>query len=884
MRRSILSGIGICLVLSVFSQNKKNDSLAGFDVAGALEHASHLKTSTEKNFFLEHAKRTYKIKKYNLYPVPNNSGAISNSKPPVGGIGVLQGPQPVGCANVDFEQGNTATWNVQGDFTVMNGGTDPYGGFPCVYPGGTTSLKLNDDNVSGTKTTFSASATRTIAVTNANNQFQLHFAFCLLNFPHPGNFAATFKVEFFNSSNNQLLACPNFSCYYANPPGQFFGMPTSVVQTSPVQGINIGNQQYPVSYVPWQNVSIDLSAYNGQTITAKIECNWCAFDYDWGYCYIDADCAPLINATPINQCAGTLCGPPGMATYTWTPPPGGGAVQTTSCITATTPGTYVCTVTSFVTCLLAQTYTYVIYPAPVPAFTSNTVCLGSITNVNSNSSPNGGSGISNYTWDFGDGSALVTGNGANVAQHQYAAPGLHNVELKVENVGGCRDSISIPISVSPMPSADFTANNICQGGITSFTNTTQANGTNITNWYWDYTYDNVTDNVTFAPSLTYPNSGVFNVALTAVTDLGCSHTMIKAISVYSNPVAQFAFTRTCLGDATYFTDLSYVIGNNGTINSWDWDFDNNIASTEATGQFAGTTFSSYGPKTINLSISTNLGCRSSAAISMYVNPSPNVNFTSDRQAGCEPLAVTYTNQSTILNGSIATYSWSVGDNGGSTEETFTHVYPTGHYTVSLTAISDSGCVSNIIVPNYIFSYPTPIAHYTVDPQTTSILEPIVNFSNLSYGPYNQFWWYFGDKPQPDSVTANPTHFYDTDFGSEYMTTLIVRNEYACSDTTQRLVVIDPDYVMYVPNAFTPNGDGLNDIFQAKGYYIEKFNMDIFDRWGEIIFKTDDINKGWDGTVRGGSKIAENCVYVWKAIVIDVNHKRHMLTGHVTLMK
>jgi gliding motility-associated-like protein len=96
------------------------------------------------------------------------------------------------------------------------------------------------------------------------------------------------------------------------------------------------------------------------------------------------------------------------------------------------------------------------------------------------------------------------------------------------------------------------------------------------------------------------------------------------------------------------------------------------------------------------------------------------------------------------------------------------------------------------------------------------------------------------------------------------------------------VVVSPSIVLYIPNAFTPNGDGLNDIFQAKGYYIEKFDMWIFDRWGEEIFHSDDLLKGWDGTLKG--KMSENGVYTWKVIAIDVQKKRHLLTGHVVLIK
>ncbi len=793
----------------------------------------------------------------------------------------------------------------------------------------------------------------------------MHFAFAILNFPHPSNAAAVFKIEFFNAANVKL-ACPTFTCYYANPPGQFFGMPASVVQTSSVTGKNIGNQVFPVTYVNWQTIAMDLSPYNGQNITVKITCNWCLYNYDWGYCYIDADCAAP-NFVPTNNPCGAmpqlLTGPIGMASYTWTPPVG--PVVVTNTINALVPGVYTLQCTPFTTCASLQTYTFSVGGLPPTAnFISAPACINTATGFTSTSTP-GGSAITSYTWDFGDASAAVTGTNT-VQNHTYTSGGPKPVKLIVVNAAGCRDSITINVTpvpspiaafsyttacvnsplnfvdntnlnggpaiagytwhwndatangtmpnmthiyttnttktvqlvvvnssgcrdsitksfgINPAPIVNWNANTVCQGVPTNFNNTTNPNSSNVTNYYWDLNGDHVSDNTTTSPSYIYPASGVFNVGLIAVTDLGCSDTLYQIVNVYSKPIAQFGSTKTCLGDPTQFFDNSYVLGTNGIINQWAWDIDNNLNTIESTTQNAMLTYPSSGPHTANLIVSTNYGCKDTAALTMFVNVTPIVEFVADKTQGCAKLPVKFTNQSHIPFGSITTYSWVVGDNTTSTDENTSHIYPAGTYTVTLMAISDSGCFASKTIPAYIHSWPSPIADYTVSPQTTDILEPYVNFTNLTQGGYTNFWWYFGDKPEADSITQYPVHYYDSEAGGKYLTTLIVKNQYGCTDTAQRLVVVDPNFVIYVPNAFTPNGDGINDVFYAKGYYMDKFEMQIFDRWGEQVFISNDIHKGWDGTIKG--KLAENAVYVWKVTVMDTQKKRKELTGHVTIIK
>jgi gliding motility-associated-like protein len=132
---------------------------------------------------------------------------------------------------------------------------------------------------------------------------------------------------------------------------------------------------------------------------------------------------------------------------------------------------------------------------------------------------------------------------------------------------------------------------------------------------------------------------------------------------------------------------------------------------------------------------------------------------------------------------------------------------------------------------------------------------------------------------------NPVYSY-SDTGS-YVVELIVANSFGCTDTAFKTVTVIPEYALYAPNAFTPNNhDGLNDLFMPKGVGIDpnNFEMLIFDRWGNMIFKTTDINKGWDGHANKGSAVAQEDTYVWKIVTKDTKGNDHQYLGHVTIVK
>lgn len=120
-----------------------------------------------------------------------------------------------------------------------------------------------------------------------------------------------------------------------------------------------------------------------------------------------------------------------------------------------------------------------------------------------------------------------------------------------------------------------------------------------------------------------------------------------------------------------------------------------------------------------------------------------------------------------------------------------------------------------------------------------------------------------------------------DAGS-FPVTLMVKNQYGCTDSITKVVVVEPEFTLYIPNAFSPNADGLNEVFIAQGEGIENFKMEIFDRWGENIFNSDNLYAGWDGTYKG--RICKVDTYVWRITVSASKTIKKVITGTVTLIR
>lgn len=283
----------------------------------------------------------------------------------------------------------------------------------------------------------------------------------------------------------------------------------------------------------------------------------------------------------------------------------------------------------------------------------------------------------------------------------------------------------------------------------------------------------------------------------------------------------------------------------------------------------------------NATVTDANGCNTTQSFTVTVSPSPVAAFTASL-GDCAPTIITFTDNST----GAATYQWDFGDPGSgplntSTQASTGHNYLTaGSYDVTLIVTNVGGCSDTLVMTNAVTVFGQPIAGLSAVPETVSELYPEVGFVDLSTGGSN-CWLYFGDGDSVNTCNfGTVTHIYPA--AGVYQAMYIVTNADGCSDTTYVTITVEEQSTVYVPNTFTPNGSGSNEVFFAYGTNVAAFQMYVFDRWGNLIFESNDILKGWDGTYKNNP--CQEDTYVWRILWSDAQNKKHKMIGHVNLIR
>ncbi len=377
---------------------------------------------------------------------------------------------------------------------------------------------------------------------------------------------------------------------------------------------------------------------------------------------------------------------------------------------------------------------------------------------------------------------------------------------------------------------------------------------------WD---NGVTDGVNFTPP-------VGNTTYTVTANLdNCISTDIVSITV--NPLPQVDAgppLSICEGDAISLTAFD-LLGGNSTTFTWDNGIQN------------GTSFvpNQSGVYTVT-GVQNN--CENTDQVQVTVNPLSEVSFTGDNLSGCIPLTTVLTNNSSITGNSCV---WDISNGQtlfGCNSISLITTDP-GCYDVTLTVTTSAGCESQATVLNYICTEGPPNANFSADPMVVTSNDPIVNFTNGSFGAVN-YEWDFGDGNTSNEI--NPSHQYESTEEGSYTVQLIALSQYGCSDTAYAIIEVQEDLIFYVPNTFTPDNDNYNETFQpvfTSGFDPYDFNLLIFNRWGEILFESNNANVGWDGTY--GGKIVKDGTYIWKIeFKTKYTDERQIHRGHVNILR
>jgi gliding motility-associated-like protein len=542
------------------------------------------------------------------------------------------------------------------------------------------------------------------------------------------------------------------------------------------------------------------------------------------------------------------------------------------------PGTYTTQLMAIsnLNCSATRTVVVTVYPNPVAQFNASPVCEGTQMTFTNQSTIASGQ-ILNNQWTFGDNTSSLLPN----PSHLYNGFGSFNVTLITSSNFGCVNSVSQLVTVHPKPTVNFQSTITCLNQATQFNNQSSIASGTIIKYRWDFENNGTIDDSTANPSHIYPNAGTQQTRLMAISNNSCVNQNLNPVVVHYNPIANFSVPSTCMPASSHFTSLA--MSSDGTITSYAWDFngDNLIDNNQQNPQYIYLQSGNYGVK---LEVQTQYGCTNSIIKSAYVNSTPSALFTAQNNTGCPSLCVQFINNSTIGSGNIVTHQWIFGDNSNPDySQNPTHCYSTGNYNVILKVVSDSGCVSSSTLPSLVNVYPVPVANFNVTPEEVEITTPMIEVEDRSIGA-NIIKYIFNDGTVRNTPNFNYT--FNTDVAKTVSIMQVVVNSYGCRDSIIKQIEIKPAYVIYVPNAFTPNSDGTNDGFKAVGVGIATFKMQVFDRWGALVFETDDINNAWDGSIKGKGDFesTKQEVYVWKAQVTDVLSEKHSMIGHVTLLK
>jgi gliding motility-associated-like protein len=281
-------------------------------------------------------------------------------------------------------------------------------------------------------------------------------------------------------------------------------------------------------------------------------------------------------------------------------------------------------------------------------------------------------------------------------------------------------------------------------------------------------------------------------------------------------------------------------------------------------------------------VSDSKNCRSLRdTIKITVHPLPTALFTVDPPVGCQGMCVSFSDISLISSttGDVIERShWVYGDNTFETQTNPTHCYQdAGNYNVRLVSETNYGCKDTVTLNNVIKVNPNPQVEFTFGPQPTSLVDPKIQFQ-IAELENNLYYWDLGD----GTITTelNPLHTYkDT---GKYCVKLRQISENGCPDSLIQCVVISPNFTMFIPSAFTPNGDLINDTFTVVSEYLSDYNIVIMDRWGQLVFASSSLDNQWDGIFKGDE--AAEGVYTWVIRATDVTGKTYRKNGQVSLIR
>lgn len=611
---------------------------------------------------------------------------------------------------------------------------------------------------------------------------------------------------------------------------------------------------FPHIFNKWRVKRFDLTPFMGSTVTLQITVYSCVFGLGphQGYAYLDARCGSsailfngqrqltyqtkktLISCEPVY----TLSAPPFYSSYTWNGP--GGFSSTQQSFTNTASGSYTVVMTQDNNCATVTRTVEVQVVPPIQVVQSNTLCPGTTVTLSVG-------GALTYTW-------LNTSAQSNSV---VVSPSVStNYTVLGTDTNGCVLKKEFLLLMNNPPQLNLVyPPSMCLGQSATFT----ANGASGYEWYTSLpaigsTGSQLTVTATQTGFQTFTVIGSLNT---------CTSSTSGGVVVHALPVASIGIT----------PSATVCAGNAVVLNAFGGSYYHWTNSSLQTFSTASISYTPIRPETFQLYVVDINGCSSTTTQLIDVFPKPTGKAEGETKF-CAP------HQAWLVWRSqqpLSRLEWILAPQRFQ-GNVFHHLFQNaGSYPVQIVQ-TDSlhGCIDTALVQLTV--YPKPIAEFTYQPER--ILErDLVNFVNLTQGELIQCNWYFADSDQTISCEKNVSFSFENE--GQYPIVLTVQDANTCRDTVIKELQVMQEFAVFIPDAFTPNNDGLNDVFLPITRGIKFYHLEIFDRWGEKIFSSSNVLNGWDGNFKG--RLCPSGIYTWLIQFSNTMGENKKLTGHVALL-
>ncbi len=485
----------------------------------------------------------------------------------------------------------------------------------------------------------------------------------------------------------------------------------------------------------------------------------------------------------------------------------------------------------------------------------------------------GPSSVRFYAWNLGDSTLSIR----QQPRKTYKKPGTRTVELIITDVNGCKDTATTQLTVLGNPATQFQLPaTACQrDSLTPVNLTTAGAGSAITGYRWFFGDGGYTTDPN--PTYYYAPSGDFEVVLAVTNQDGCVGQYSQWLRVFPTPETDFAKEEDlCLGDSAHFINLSTIPSSqhNDLIVSWSWNFGN--GATQGMVPQPVVLYDSAGTYPVVLRVVSDKGCVDSLVQQMVIHqPAPPL-VKGDSTCIGEPALLSAVPQE---DGAMVSWYTAAGDTA-----VLHHMYSfftpplteTRIYFVEVT--SEIGCVSERVAATALVP---PLQNGRIAAMDSILFfpQPLAQLSlEGSYQPVT-YYWTFGDGIT--SEDPEPAHEYEKP--GRYDIGLAFIDIYGCRHTLSRYLDVMRPTDVFVPSAFTPNGDGINDLFSIATPALLVFRFQVFDRFGRMLFESSQPDFLWDGRTEGGKDLPEG-VYAFAVDAVDVSGDPVQFAGTITLFR